>query len=510
MKHISEQEFEQALRECAEEPIHRIGSIQPHGALLVLSPDSDRMVLQSSSNLAEFIGVNAEDAFGKPLIDLVGNVATMQVERLIHGVSDGKTATGILSLHGEEWLQAHVYVSDGMLVLELAHDYAYQEDRLAQLLFDMRQSLPNTSSEKDIAGYFEQIVTLVHKLTGYDSVMAYRFDTNWDGEVIAQSRVETMQSYLGSRFPASDIPPQARQLYTLNLVRYVADIDAIPVQVLPALNPSTQAPLDMTSSALRSLSPIHIEYLRNMGVRASMSISLLQNGRLWGLIVCHHMSPQRVSIAMREQAIFISRLVSEMLASLEALEEQKQTYKTDSIITELSKCSAIDAENIAQQRLLLDLQDLLQSTGLIIVDDGKLYEQGEVPQTAATDALLTWLAGQAYSQGVFSCDQLSKRFAPADKYVAIAAGLLAICLSDDMRNCVVWLRKEKLRTIHWAGKLEKGFTHDAAGNYRLNPRESFTAWTELWRGRSAPWSGSEIRTARLLAHALPIGLPRKG
>lgn len=372
----------------------------------------------------------------------------------------------------------------------------------------MQNSLLAIESGTETTGYFEQVTGLVQALTGYDSVMVYRFEANWDGEVIAQSRIEAAKAYLGSRFPASDIPPQARYLYTKNLVRIVADAGVKPVPVVPVLNPVNQQPLDMTYSALRSLSPIHLEYLGNMGVQASMVISLLQNGRLWGLISCHHMTSKRVSFAMREAAVFISRMISTELTSIEMRNERLLLNKVSSIKTTLLKSILIHSEIEVLGSLSADLLNLVDASGMIVVVEGQRYFQGQVPEPEAVDALLNWLSLQSITD-VFSCDHLSKQFPPASAYTEIASGIITTALSSDMCNCLIWLRKEKQRTVKWAGSYEQGLVQTAAGNFRLNPRSSFESWSELWRGYSDHWTAADINIVNALGKTLSEGLAQK-
>ncbi|MEY3880579.1 MAG: hypothetical protein RIQ94_1375, partial [Pseudomonadota bacterium] len=272
MSQYSEEQLQQALRQCEIEPIHQISQIQSHGGLLVLSADSPHFVLQASENLSRFFDLPADGVLGKSLIELLSTESAMQIEQLIRNIGKENTITKLVSVvlrQEHSNLQVRLFVSGGMLVLEFLPDDGYQTECPQELFTLMKQALPNSDADTDSCDYFDQIVALVRQFTGFDRVMIYRFDTNWDGEVIAESRVETASSYLGLHFPASDIPPQARRLYTCNLVREVADIEDQSISVLPALNPVSKGPLDMTYSILRSFSPVHIEYLKNMGVQAT-------------------------------------------------------------------------------------------------------------------------------------------------------------------------------------------------------------------------------------------------
>jgi light-regulated signal transduction histidine kinase (bacteriophytochrome) len=206
---------------------------------------------------------------GKPISAIFDTQALLQIELLIPGVKETHVASGPIKIRNNNLIQdfqARLFESNDLFVLELVHEEKLSNDeRLPELLGLMQQGLSSSELDCDICGYFEQIVNLIRSLTGFDRVMAYRFDANWDGEVIAESHHESAESYYGLHFPASDIPPQARRLYTLNYIRCVADILAEPVPVIPTLNPVSGEPLDMTYSNLRSFSPVHIEYLKNMG-----------------------------------------------------------------------------------------------------------------------------------------------------------------------------------------------------------------------------------------------------
>ena len=511
MSNVSTEELEQALRQCESEPIHQMGQIQPHGVLLVLSSDSRRTVLQASSNLEDFIGLPSEGAYDKPLAELIGDQEAKRIEQLIQNTSDQNSAAGEINvtLRQEKLnLQARVFASEKIFVLELMrNDSAHLEKQLTDQLLPLQRSLLNLNTETDIYRYFDHVAQITRELTGFDRVMVYRFDTNWEGEVIAESRVDAVHSYLGTRFPASDSPPQARRLYTSNLVRQVADVNSKPVPIMPALNPVTCQPLDMTHSSLRSLSPVHVEYLRNMGVQASMSISLLQNGRLWGLIACHHMVAKQVSNSLQEAAAYVSQAITSKLTLIEIHEQRSLGMEANRIIGELLKNITTDPEGAIYNFLLPNLLVLLDATGVIMLVEGKSYTHGEVPVPSAISNLLDWLGSQSATE-VFSCDHLTQYFPPADAYADIAAGLLATPLSAEMRNCILWLRKEKLRTVHWAGSPEKIFHKDPVG-VRLSPRKSFETWTESWRGRSTPWSHVETETARTIALALTQGLAQK-
>jgi light-regulated signal transduction histidine kinase (bacteriophytochrome)/CheY-like chemotaxis protein len=310
------------------------------------------------------------------------------------------------------------------------------------------------------------------------------------------------------RFPASDIPPQARRLYTLNLVRLIADVDAVPVPIVPPLNPQSKLPVDLSYSAVRALSPIHMDYLRNIGVRASMVISLLQNGRLWGMLTCHHLTPKRASIALRQAAVVVSKVVSLRLTELLAHEHQRLTAEAMRITSDLLKRLPDVLVPEFAQELLPHLQGLLRADGILMVVEGIIFVYGQVPPAHFTQTLLQWLGTQSGRDSI-DIDHLSQLFPSAADHLDSAAGLLSTPPSPGMRNAIVWLRGERARTVRWAGKYEEGFVRNAAGEFRLTPRKSFEVWTEAWKGRCEPWTPAEVDVVAMLALELPERMAQK-
>jgi light-regulated signal transduction histidine kinase (bacteriophytochrome) len=425
---LDHQEFERALEVCASEPIHQIGHVQPHGGLLAFSVDAIHQIHHASQNIGEFVGRNLDSILKQPLSCIFQPFELKQIETLISILQEQPTASGsiIRTLDGESVdLMLHLYRSDDMLVLEMERQEGQQQEaRLADLLLQTQQTMLRTDAYFETERYFNLLVELVRSLTGYDSVMVYRFDSHWNGEIIAQSRIKAAPSYLGMHFPASDIPVQARRLYTTNLVRVVADVNAIPVPIVPELNPITGQPLDLTYSALRSLSPIHIEYLRNIGVHSSMVISLMQNDRLWGLVACHHLTPKPASMGLREAAIFISRLVSTRLSTIEAMEQRQLTNQANLVTGELLRALPMSPVSEIMLSLMPELQALLSASGMIVVVEGDIHVCGDTPAHNQIRQLLDWLAANPKSEVALS-DFLGKDCPTLAASADTMAGILA-------------------------------------------------------------------------------------
>lgn len=505
MTRTSDSALEEALHACEAEPIHQLGTIQPHGVALVLNPNAEYSIIQASENLATLLACSAEQALHKSLATLLGKETSQQVIQLIATArqSHSQTAFGVIDYKTQDFtkLDAHLYISDSFPVLELSNDSGLVdlEDLTEQWLKNQERLLDN-EGHKNSQAYFEQITHLVRTITGYDNVMIYKFDKNWDGQVIAQSKIEDATDYLGTHFPASDIPAQARALYTRNLVRVVSDVDAPAVSFVPMLNPETHAPLDMSLSSLRSLSPIHIAYLRNMGTASTMTISLLEDGKLWGLIACHHHSPKRISVALRKMTHLLSRQISTLLTKHELNAQLDIMRNALALNSDLLPAFSNLTPDISTA-LLAKLMKVFNASGIIMVIKGELFVAGLTPNKTQIKQLLAGLSAQSLESPYFT-QQLSNHLSEASTYQDKVAGLLLIKLSSSLQNCLIWLRQEKPRTINWAGTYTQGLQQNPDGHYHLSPRESFEVWSETWRGRCEPWSDHEIQLAQSLNKSL--------
>lgn len=276
------------LSSCESEPIHLLGGVEPNGVMLVVS-EPDHAILQVSSNSRLILGVEPENLIGMSLADVI---SPDDIERLVSGPSEeGKRryVSGMQTTCGETRFDALVHRHRGLLIIECEPGSAAQTDidgtAILESLTEALAALEGPLSLEDLC---HMVAARVRRLTGYDRIMVYRFLQDDSGSVISEDRREDLIPYLGLRYPASDIPAQARRLYLINTLRLTADVAARKAVLVPAANPITGAALDMTFCVLRAMSPVHIEYLKNMGVAASMSISILKDGRLWGLIACHH------------------------------------------------------------------------------------------------------------------------------------------------------------------------------------------------------------------------------
>ena len=493
--------LEGALLQCAREPIHRIGSIQDGGVLLAFDA-VDWCLRGVSANCAALLAMQPDAALGLSIDALLGAESAGKLREMVERQQMPGASIGSLALDrvgGTDHMDAQVYRTDHHVVVEIDRQPAAGGDVFHELFIPIRDALWRLDAEQDLACYAHAVVDQVRLLTGFDRVMMYRFDSNWDGEVIAESREETLDSYLGNRFPASDIPAQARLLYTRNLVRMIADVEAVPVPLV--LSDTDPTGVDLSYSWLRSMSPVHVNYLRNMGVKASLSISLVQNGRLWGLIACHHMTPKFVPLRERELDEFIGRVVSLKLIHMDAQERAAINSRIRELLFSLTeKIRGARDLGVVIQLYSEDLLGIVRAVGAIVSLGGTHHRIGVVPDEVAVEHLISMLRVMQPAP-VFHTEHLVDLGPEFSDLQDKTSGMLVAPLDHEARDFVMWFRSGIVRTLRWAGEPNKLVTQEN-GELRISPRKSFATWSETYRDKSMPWSLVELDAANSLSLAL--------
>ncbi len=491
--------FEVDLTNCDREPIHQLGAIQPFGFLLALS--TDWLVQRASTNVTDFFGISAEEMLGTHAADHLG-ISTVHTLRnrltLLRGLDAVERVFGYeLPGKGKRYDFA-VHVSGRSVIVEAEPCVEETQPDTASTIRAMISRLDATSDEKS---FLHEGARQVRALTGFDRVMVYRFDTDGSGTVAAESARAGIGSFLDLRYPASDIPEQARQLYLRTPFRIIADVDAVPAPIYPRLDERGN-PIDLSLSVLRSVSPIHIEYLKNMGVRASMSISIVIEGKLWGLFACHHYDGPRLPGFERRS---IAELFGQMFAlKLEGRERKAMAGYENSARAASDRLLAA----IAGDSTLLEnpdwlgsmLHDTVPNDGIAIWMDGRVAQDGLTPPAGELRTIVRRLNAMAAGR-IYATDHLAGTIPTAQAYDDVAAGVLAIPISRTPRDYVLLFRQEKIRTVTWAGDPQKPASYGPHGA-RLTPRQSFEAWSQEVRGRSQPFSEAEIRVAEMLRISL--------
>jgi len=492
------------LTSLKEAPIHISGKIQPHGVLLVLT--DDLKILQISSNTSNLFGISPESMLDKQLEDLLDS---FQVERIKAGLVEDNldliNPTKIwVRKKGDEYVALDAVFhrnKDGFLILELEPTISQENIPFLSFYHLARASINKLEATSNLRDFSQIIVQEVRKVTGFDRVMLYKFDDDGHGSVIAEEKIESLESYLGLHYPESDIPKPARKLFVSNSIRLIPDANSQPIQIFPVNNPVSQRPLDLTNSILRSASPCHIEYLHNMGVGASLTISLIKEGKLWGLIACHHQSPKYVSFELRKACEFLGRLIFSEISVKEETEDydyrMKLTYIQSALIDYMSQ-----EENFIDGLVKHDpnILELTTAQGAAVCFGGKCTVVGETPSEEDLNYLVQWLKNNV-DEEVFYTDSLPQIYPDAERYKNVASGLLAIPISK--RNYVLWFRPEVIQTVNWGGDPNNAFeVNQSQGNVRLCPRKSFELWKETVRLTSLPWQYVEIKAALELRKAI--------
>ncbi|WP_429499279.1 GAF domain-containing protein [Robbsia andropogonis] len=491
------------IANCDQEPIHALGSVQPHGALLCFD-DAGRL-LAASESAARFLGelpplrarfaekhfsVEARQLLSLALTDRrallesveVAGHAGMRFDMVVHWSGDVLIA---------EWES----ISDVPPGMSHSGHYAALAQRAIQRL--------QRTDYDSVSGLLQDAVEAVRSMTGFDRVMGYRFLQDDSGEVIAEAKRDDLSPFLQQRYLAGDIPAQARRLYVLQPIRQITSVEAIPSPIFPALHSGTGQAFDLSQSILRSVSPIHIEYLKNMGVKASMSISIVINGRLWGLIACHHMQPYRSPLAVRLSCTVLTQVLSILIERIEFKRRMSAEVSWNALGLEIASLMADAPELSAGFAAAGDaIGKMMDCDGVSVVIDQRVLLLGEgangqgmleLAQHMA-DARLDIVVARSISHDLPDVPRPLTRNGEA-------AGLLAIQVSSESRITVAWLRDELVETICWAGPPDKIVASGPNGR-RLTPRGSFEVWQQIVRGSCREWTDVDQSAARAVKAVL--------
>ncbi|SFU16089.1 Bacteriophytochrome (light-regulated signal transduction histidine kinase) [Algoriphagus locisalis] len=483
------------LTNCEQEPIHIPGSIQPNGFLMGLKEDS-LLIDYCSANTSVFIGKTHTDLLGKTFGDAFGEDAETE---LLDYISKDRMLSSLLLktiLLGKEFL-CTVHKSNATVIVEAEpiNSVAKQVNEVYDHTSQFLSYMHTTQSLQDLCGL---VAKGTREITGYDRVMIYRFDGNYNGEVFAESCREDLEPFLGLHYPHTDIPPQARELYMKNLLRIITDIDYSPVPIY-TLDDKEDKTLDLSLSILRSTSPIHVQYLHNMGVGATLTISLIYKQRLWGLIACHHYSPKNLTPEMRLAAQLQGHFITSQIDVRQSNEEYEVSRKVNAAFDkmdafELSDNPASFAELIKKPELL----GLCNANGVSLVFEGKVYLNGVTP----SEDEVKFLAGYFAEYTENSSISTSKLLDILPDYASLCentAGAVYHSLDMEGSNCIIWYRSETKTEVNWAGDPSKSIILDKKG---LSPRNSFELWKEIVNCTSKPWLQPELDTAAAYSNGL--------
>lgn len=486
--------FQRALDTCAAEPIHIIGAIQPPGVLLVYQRHGGRIVA-ASANAAELFETDVQTLLGQPINTVIDTPLLDPVSEAIAHREPGPSRLAGMGNVGAFGALYHASAhANGDLIhieLEPAGSDSGPDENQAVLALD----------RDGASSLLQSLAQQVQALSGYSRVMVYRFLPDASGEVLAEALDGDLPSYLGLRYPATDIPPQARALYLRNRVRTIADVNHTPAPVHQ--DPQLSAPLDMSYDVLRTVSPVHLEYLRNMGVAASMSISLVVDGKLWGLVACHHHAPREICPRTRQALDLLGRHAS-MILDANELREQVQREEGMRVQRDLveARLHGLDDPVAGLSSALHAALAAVSADGIVLYLGGRHLAHGSVPAPGGIDAALRWVRNRGRSTA--ECTARGEDWNPDDD-VQDACGVLALPLGRGVDDWLLLFRREQRRTVTWAGRPDQAFQVDPSGN-RVGPRTSFAAWEEQVQGSSIPWADRDVELAQRLRMVLERAL----
>ena len=481
---------------CDREPLHLPGRIQSHGVLLVLK-EPELQVLQVSENVQRMFGVPAPSVldhhvsrlFEPSQVDVLSKALLSEDLQMANPIKvRAKVDTRELHLDGI------VHRMDGLLLLELEEANLKESASFVELYRHIKVSLTRLQLSSDLHQLCQIAAEEMRRITGFDRVMLYRFDEQWNGGVVAEDKRADLNAFLGLQFPASDIPAPARELYRKNWLRLISDSGDQPVAIVPAINPLTQRPVDLSYAVLRAVSPVHIEYLKNMEVSASMSISLFKGNTFWGLIACHHATPKYIGHEMRSMCELLGQVISTQLPARQSFEDYQYGMQIKDLQTQLASMIMKDEDAMKELKEHgKELLRLVNAQGLAICFDKGYDAVGQLPSEAELRPFIAWLK-ETMCEDVLATSNLPGIYQEAVKFKERGSGVLAISISRMQGAFLLWFRPEVIQTVNWGGNPDEG---SKAGKSvtDLHPRASFEIWKQTVSLTSLPWQPCEIQAA---------------
>jgi len=481
---------------CGNIPIHIINTIQEYGVLLVL----DRKALtieQVSENATGLFGVPFRELPGKPVKEFIDEAAFNILEQQLQENPGARISTTWKLNGGDHFTLLHL--RDDMILAEIEIEPAPVAGgaTFTDLYQQIKTSIGLIDQAKDTYELCRVAAEELKKISGFDKIMIYAFDKDWNGNVLAEAMEPGMESYIGFTFPASDIPKPARDLYLRNPYRFIPDREFTPVKLYPVINPISNSFLDMSECNLRAVAAVHVEYLKNMHVTASMSVRLIKDNALWGLIACHHKTARSINGELRAVMELFSSVISGRINALHHQAFSDLSSRLNGIYTQLIE-SVYQSDNLVSSLLHGEpnVLTLLDASGAIITYNNRSYAAGEVPDSSQLEDLLLWLHVKQLRK-VFSTDSLPSMYDITEQYREIASGMLVIPIQSAQDEYLIIFRREFVRTTNWGGNPEERIFFDE--NPRIyHPRHSFKLWQEHVKGFSRPWMPEELMAAENL------------
>jgi len=488
---------------CGSLPLHHINSIQDYGYLLVLDIKS-LLFVQVSENVSGLLHKELKDIIGSPLSDCIEHDDLLKISDLVNkGIKERvPLSLGFSDSSITDTFNALLHIKSDILIIELEKAGTGGSSSFS----DTYQRIKHISATIDLAATVQQVCDIaireLRNISGFDGVLMYQFDEEWNGTVIAENKDERLSAYFGQTFPASDVPKQARQLYLKNPYRLIPDRNYKPVRLYPVINPVTNAFTDLSDCNLRGVAAVHLEYMKNMGIEASMSIRVIYNDTLWGLISCHHIGPKYIDFEVCSTFEWLSDVISNKISLLINKEryqiaqelQQKRIILTDQVYSDGELAAGLMHHQEA------NIMSLFGATGAVLVLNGKIESTGLVPGKDELENLLLWLEGKNQDK-VFSTDYIAGLYAEAEEYADRVSGLIFIPINTNKADFVVCFRPELIEDISWGGNPNLAINFEKDSKV-YHPRNSFELWKQTVSQHSLPWTSHELEVAESLRNFL--------
>lgn len=489
---------------CGKIPLHQTNQIQPHGLLLVVDQQSFQ-ILQSSEN--------TEDFFCKPVTAVVQTVLPDYIQpaeaaALKSRLTADDTKSPVrFTANGRKWLATVQSKGDFFIAEITGIDTGVEDQLFADVYQDLKQAIAAIDAAPGTQEACQVAVTELKRISGFDKIMIYRFDAEWNGEVIAEEMEPGMDAYMGLKFPASDVPKPARDMYKKNAYRLIPNVAYQPVKLYPVLNPLLGGFTDLSDSSLRSVAPVHLEYLRNMQVTASMSTRILKEGELWGLIACHHREAKYLSYEVCSIFELLSGVISAKISAVQKTDKLELRAERMQLLLQIAK-SIYLSDNLVKglNENGKSLLQLLSADGMALSLNGKIHLSGQTPSLSEVQDLVYWLqtnnVEDAYHQ-----PSIANVYEGGKEYAEKASGMLAFAIDAPDGNYLMAFRQEEVEKISWGGDPNNPMHIDADGK-GYHPRNSFKTWQETVRYTASPWQEAEVEMGQHFRHYLVEYLKR--
>lgn len=488
---------------CGSIPLNFINQIQPYGMLIVLQRPGLN-IIQLSQNTRPLLGVDPENAIGATFDQFVGagetDVFSSKFTNNVHKLPIQFT----FKVNGTEKKYLSVtHAKENYFILELEEVQKSDEKdgSFVSIYQDIKQATYAIDSADTLEEVYQTTLKELKRISGFDKIMIYQFDEDWNGIVVGEIMEEGMESYLGLRFPASDIPKQARQLYLRNPYRQIPDCNYTPLKLYPVINPVTQTFTDLSDCNIRGVPAVHTEYLRNMNISASMSTRIIKNDNLWGLIACHHRTPKFLSYELCSVFELLSGILSSKFSSIQNKEEYLHSSKLQEIQSKLveqvyTRQHLVEAITSGDATIL----DLLNIEGAVIAYNKHIETIGTVPDKNSIKDLIMWLRTNNIDK-LFHTNELSNTYENGIRFTDIASGMIVLPIHAEKGEYIIGFRPELIEQVNWGGNPDEAINMEKDGkNY--HPRNSFSLWQQTVKHSSLPWNKQELVIAENFRNVL--------